>query len=221
MVGVACDHALDKIGAAIRRLRHIDIPDGAGVILARCRRGIVHQIDGPMQRRQPGEDRRRRGRDVDRHRRRPAQPMIGGGREEDRMGIRPGRVEVAIRGVHCQRREDVVQPYAARPREDQLGRPRLAHIRAARDKDVVEGGAGGLLDPRLASGVNVIDGVRRRISDNWPLVVVECGVACDATLGDNRIAHLLPGEAIIVRALHMNQRTLAGVVIGDVHMLAV
>jgi len=136
--------------------------------------------------------------------RRPAHAVIGGGREEDRMGIRPGCVEVAIRGIHRQRGEDIIQPHAGRPGEDQLSGPLFSHIRAARDKDVVEGGAGGLLDPRLASGVNVVDGVRRRISDNWPLVVVECGVASGAPLGDNRIAHLLPGEAIIVRALHVD-----------------
>src|SRR5262249_47906859 len=58
--------------------------------------------------------------------------------------------------------EDVVEMCADRGGEGERCRPRLALIRAARDEDVVEGRAGGLLDARLTCRVDVVEGVRER-----------------------------------------------------------
>src|SRR5260221_9887202 len=97
----------------------------------------------------------------------------------------------------------------------QGSRPRFSAIRALRDKNVVEVCARPLLNAGLASGVHVVNVVRERISDDRSLIIVERGIASVAALRDHWIAHLRPGEAVIVGALHVDQRAIPCIVVGN------
>ncbi len=113
------------------------------------------------------------------------------------MRIGPGGIQRARHRVDGQCREDVVEAGANGPREDELGGPGLAAIRTARDEDVVEGRAGGLLDARLARGVDVEHIVRRRIGDDVAIVVVKGCAPGRAPLPDDGIAYSLEGKAVV------------------------
>jgi hypothetical protein len=88
--------------------------------------------------------------------------------------------------------------------EDEGRRPFHSAISAARDKNIVEIRRLGFLETSLTGSIDVVDVVAERISDYWPLVVVEGRVAGRATLTDDRIAHTPKGQAVIVGALDMN-----------------
>src|SRR5205823_11461182 len=97
----------------------------------------------------------------------------------------------------------------------------LAVIRRARDEDLVEIRTRALLNARLPSGVNVVEISAGRIGDDRSLIVVEGSVTRRGALAGDRAADSVPAVAVIIRALHVDQRAAAGVVIGNPNLFSV
>ena len=132
------------------------------------------------------------------------QSLVARGGEENGVGVRPRGIEFAVSGIHCQCRKDVVQRGEQGSVIDESGRPSFATVGAARDKDIVEVGAGSLLDTGFTGGVDVVNIMGDRIGDNRPLVVVEGRIAGGTTLSRDGRVHTSPSEAIVIGALHVN-----------------
>src|SRR2546425_3550096 len=213
--------ALVEGGAVVCRLRQENVPDCRGVVLARRGGAVVDELHYAIPR---GEPRKYCGgcwRAVDGQRRRPADPLITGRCVEDSVRVGPCGVQLAIGGIHGQRGEDVVLRRIERRVEDERGRPGHATVGAARDENVVEVRRRPFLDTGLAGRVDVVHVVGERVGDDGSLVVIEGGVAGDPALPDDRVAHALPREAVVVGALEVNQRAAARIVVGDEHARAV
>ncbi len=212
---------LCEAGAIVRGPCQIRIPNGARIILARGGRPVIHDVHCAVVSRDPGKERRGGGRDVHCDGRRPSRPLIAGGGEEDVMCIRPDNIELAVRRIDCQRGENVAEVGEQRCVENEIRGPRQPAVGASRDNDVIEGCAGALLHARLARSVDCVRVVRERIGDDGSLSIVERRVAGKTALAHHRIADAMPVQAVIVGALHVNQRAVCGVVIGNVHRCAV
>src|SRR5438876_4260147 len=104
-----------------------------------------------------------------------------------------------------QRWKEFVLCYMQVSIQNEVRRPSLAAISAARDKNIVEVCRCALLDASLTGSIDVVDIVGERIGYDWPLVVVKGRVACRAALTDNGIAYTMKGQTVIVGALDMNQ----------------
>src|SRR5256712_2866664 len=213
--------ALVEGGAVVCRLRQENVPDCRGVVFARRGGAVVDKVHDAIPR---GDPRKYRGgcwRAVDGQRRRPADPLITGRCVEDSVRVGPCGVQLATGGIHGQRGEDVVLRRIERRVEDERGPPGHATVGAARDENVVEVRRRPFLDTGLAGRVDVVHVVGEHIGDDGSLVVIEGGVAGDPALPDDRVAHALPREAVVVGALEVNQRAAARIVVGDEHARAV
>ncbi len=62
--------------------------------------------------------------------------------------------------------------------------------------------------------------MRESIGLEVPLDVIEGGIGRCPVLADNWVAYFLPGEAVIVRALHVNECGLERIVVRDVDVSA-
>ena len=94
-------------------------------------------------------------------------------------------------------------------------------IRATRYKNVIQGGRLRLKNPRLAGGKDVVNVVGHGIGNQIALNVIE-GRACGRSrLPNDRIAHPVPGESVIVRTLHMYQAAVPRIVIGEINLRSI
>jgi hypothetical protein len=120
-----------------------------------------------------------------------------------------------------QGREEVIQRRKKRGVVDKVRCPFPPAIDAARDVDVVVVGTLRLLNSSFASSIDNIDVVGERISYDRPLSVVKSGVAGRPSLTNDGVSNTSPVEAVVIRALNMNEGTVLGVVIRDVNMWAI
>src|SRR5438094_5720888 len=216
VVGRVAHFALGEAGAAVAGLRQVGVPNRAAAV-AGSRRTVVHQVNHAVIGGNPGEDSRVGGGHVHGDRGGPGHALVGRGGEIHLESIGPGGVEVAIGGVHGQRRENIAQRCKQGSVEDEGGGPGFAEVGATGKKKVVVVGSGPLLNARFAGGVDAVDFVGDGVGDDRPLDAVEGGVSGGASLAyDGAAAQLMPGEAIIVGALHADERAVAGVMIGDI-----